>query len=182
MDVLLAAARTVVSLAAVLGLVWLLARVARRRGAGATAGAAGFAVLGRHALGRSAGVAVVRVGDQALVLGVTEHSVRLLAQTAIADVLPDAPAGRVGPDAAALPAAREVVLSPPDADFWPARRQLLPLGARRSVVATTHGAGQRATRSAARVPAAGGALAGSALSPATWATALDVLRDRTTRR
>ncbi|SDQ19807.1 flagellar biosynthetic protein FliO [Quadrisphaera sp. DSM 44207] len=84
--------RVAVSLAAVLGLVWLLARGARRTGAGRVAPASRFAVVGRQSLGRSAGVAVVRVGDRALVLGVTEQSVRLLAETDLSAVLEPAAA------------------------------------------------------------------------------------------
>ena len=42
---------------------------------------------------------------------------------------------------------------------------------------------QRPRRAAAaQQPRKDGALAGSALSPATWTQALDVLRERTTRR
>lgn len=159
MDSIWTGLRVVVSLAAVLGLVWVLAQAARRRGVGGAATAEGFAVIGRHALGRTAGVAVVRVGDQALVLGVTEHSVRLLAQTALSDVVPAVGAVTAGPvretlSAGALPAGA------------------LPAGALVPARALTPG-GSLAPR---------GALAGSALSPATWSRALEVLRERSTRR
>ncbi len=41
---------------------------------------------------------------------------------------------------------------------------------------------RRTAAGAAQQPRKDGALAGSALSPATWTQALDVLRERTTRR
>ncbi len=159
MDALLTTARVVVSLAAVLGLVLLLGRAVRRRGAGGTAGAAGFAVIGRHALGRSAGVAVVRLGDQALVLGVTEHSVRLLVQAPLGDVVP-APAAAPAPGPALAP---------------------VPLVPGEELVTAAALTGRRAATATSRA-GGGSVLAGSALSPATWSSALDVLRERTTRR
>jgi flagellar protein FliO/FliZ len=72
------------ALAVVLGLMWLLTRLVRRplggRGAGATS------VLARQPLTRGASVAVVRVGRQAFVLGVTEQSVTLLAEADPAEI------------------------------------------------------------------------------------------------
>jgi len=68
------------SLAIVLGLMWVLAKAARRplrRHAGATT----LTVLGRRQLSRAASVAVVRFGDQALLLGVTDRQVSLLSAT-----------------------------------------------------------------------------------------------------
>ena len=64
------------ALAAVLGLMWLLARWSRRslgvRGLGA------LDVLARQPLTRGASVAVIRIADRTLVLGVTEQHVTLL--------------------------------------------------------------------------------------------------------
>jgi flagellar protein FliO/FliZ len=67
------------ALVAVLGLMWLLARMARRPLGGRNAGA--LAVLARQPLTRGASVAVVRVGTRAYVLGVTDQNVTLLAET-----------------------------------------------------------------------------------------------------
>ncbi len=67
------------ALLAVLGLMWLLARMARRPLGGRNAGA--VAVLARQPLTRGASIAVVRVGTQAYVLGVTDQNVTLLART-----------------------------------------------------------------------------------------------------
>jgi flagellar protein FliO/FliZ len=67
------------ALAFVLGLMWLLTRLVRRPLGGRGAGA--MAVLARQPLTRGASVAVVRVGRQAFVLGVTDQTVTLLAET-----------------------------------------------------------------------------------------------------
>jgi flagellar protein FliO/FliZ len=72
------ALRIFFSLAVVLVLMWALARVARRPLAGRGGGA--MAVLARQALTRGASVAVVRVGEKAYVLGVTDQNVTLLAE------------------------------------------------------------------------------------------------------
>lgn len=160
MDLIATGGRVVLSLAAVLALVWLLAQAARRRGAGGVVLSQDFAVLTRQSLGRTAGVAVVRVGDQALVLGVTEHSVRLLTQTALSDVIGaqeipasavDGPSGVDGPGG---PSSSTALVALP-------RQRPVPAG---------------------RSALAGSALAGSALSPATWSRAVGALRERSTRR
>jgi flagellar protein FliO/FliZ len=64
------------SLLIVFGLMWALAKIARRSPAGR--GGPGVTVLARAQLTRSASVAVVQVADRALVLGVTEGQVTLL--------------------------------------------------------------------------------------------------------
>jgi flagellar protein FliO/FliZ len=66
------------ALAIVLGLMWLLTRLVRRPLGGRSAGV--MAVLARQPLTRGASVAVVRVGRQAYVLGVTDQHVTLLAE------------------------------------------------------------------------------------------------------
>ncbi len=67
------------SLLVVLGLMWLLARVARRPLSRARTGT-GLAVLSRAQLSRSAAVAVVRLGERAVLLGVTDQQVTLLGE------------------------------------------------------------------------------------------------------
>lgn len=74
--------RVIFSLAVVLVLMWGLARLVRKPLGGRRAG--GLAVLTRQGLSRGASVAVVRVDDRALVLGVTEANVTLLAETDLA--------------------------------------------------------------------------------------------------
>ena len=71
------------SLLVVFGLMWVLAKVARRPLGGRRATGA-LAVLNRQQLTRTAAVAIVRVGDKALVLGVTDQQVTLLGETELA--------------------------------------------------------------------------------------------------
>lgn len=72
------------SLTVVVGLVWVLARVVRRRGLpglpGFGPGGSRIEVIGRQSVGRSASLAVVRVGERTMVVGITEGSVRVLGE------------------------------------------------------------------------------------------------------
>lgn len=71
------------SLLVVFGLMWALAKAARRPLGGRRA-AGPLSVLNRQQLTRTAAVAVVRVGDKALILGVTDQQVSLLGETELA--------------------------------------------------------------------------------------------------
>ena len=91
--------RVVVSLGVVLAVMAGAAAVLRRSGVVGTmpAGKRGLRrsrpaleVIARHGLSRGSSVAVVRLGDRALVLGVTEHNVSLLTEVDPAEL--DAPA------------------------------------------------------------------------------------------
>jgi flagellar protein FliO/FliZ len=75
-------ARLVVSLTVVLGLMMAAAWVLRRRGGSLVrAGKAGVTeVMARQSLTKSSSVQVVRIGDRALVLGVTEQSITYLTE------------------------------------------------------------------------------------------------------
>lgn len=165
MDIWPLVIRVVLSLAVVLGLVVVMQRVAKRRSGGRTVDASRFTVLARQSLSRSAAVSVLRVGDDALVVGVTDTQVQLLARMPLTDF--DRPAATDDVvEAAQVVSVREVrtpVLVGATAGFTPA-------AAPARAVATVGATPQR------------GALAGSALSPATWTSALEVLRERTTRR
>jgi flagellar protein FliO/FliZ len=68
------------SLLVVLGLMWGLAKLARRPLSGHRGGGV-LSVLYRQQLGRSSSVAVVRVADKAIILGVTDVQVSLLGET-----------------------------------------------------------------------------------------------------
>jgi flagellar protein FliO/FliZ len=68
------------SLLVVFGLMWGLARVARRGGVGRR-GSGSLAVLNKQSLSRGSSVAVVQVADRALILGVTDTQVSLLGET-----------------------------------------------------------------------------------------------------
>ena len=165
MEILPLVARVAVALAAVVGLILLMQRAARRRGAGRTVDASRFTVVARQTLSRSSGVTVLRVGDAALVLGVTDTAVQLLARMPLDAITGETPADVVlDVDAAPAVEVRSEVQLP---SFTPAAA---PRRAVATVLSTTSPTPQRT------------ALAGSALSPATWTSALEVLRERTTRR
>lgn len=143
--------RLLISLAAVLGLMWVIARRVKRPTRGRTAGL--IDVLGRRQLSRTASVAVVRILDQALIIGVTDGQVTLIGETdlAAAEATIEAPA-------ATRPRPAPVDLT---TKIGPDGRILLekrPPSARRP-----------------------SALAGSALSPSTWRQAVDSLRNVTAR-
>jgi flagellar protein FliO/FliZ len=76
--------RAILSLALVVGLMWLLGRWARGRGRGRRGARKreGLEVLARQQLTRGASVAVVRIGDRGLIVGVTDGQVSLLGEVA----------------------------------------------------------------------------------------------------
>ncbi|TQS39562.1 flagellar biosynthetic protein FliO [Cryptosporangium phraense] len=74
--------RAIFSLLVVLFLMWGLARLVRRPLGGRAAGA--LTVLARQQLGRTSSVAVVKVDDRALVLGVTDGQITYLTEARLA--------------------------------------------------------------------------------------------------
>lgn len=134
--------RVVFALFIVLMLMWLLAKAVRRPYSSRRDGT--LAVLNRRQLSRGSAVAVVRVADRALVLGITEQQVSLLGETDIE---------AFGPEPAEHRDQLEVAPGSPATDL-PGRHPR----------------------------SSGGRLDGSLLSPKTWTSTLDFLRDRTTRR
>jgi flagellar protein FliO/FliZ len=124
------------SLLVVFGLMWGLARVARRGGIGKSRSGS-LAVLNRQQIGRGSAVAIVQVADRALILGVTDNQVNLLGETDLEAF--EHPAHKHEAKAADEP-------HPTVIAHHPSR------------------------------------LEGSVLSPRTWSSTLDFLRDRTTRR
>jgi flagellar protein FliO/FliZ len=145
--------RVVVSLGLVLALLWMAARTLQK-GRVRAVGGVDVDVLARLPLAQKSSLAVVRLGDQALVLGVTESGVALLCQAPVADVAAVA-------DAAAVAEVADV-----------------------AAVAGTPGAPAGAVpagRVAARQAARSSAVAGSALSPQTWTKAVAAVRELTVR-
>jgi flagellar protein FliO/FliZ len=155
MDTVVLVGRLLVSLAVVLGVLWLVGKRMNRRGR-RTRNAL-IEVLGRQQLGRHSAVAVVRVAEQTLVLGITEGAVSLLttAEAGEAELA----------DAAAQPART-------------ARRPDRTLAKGTTATPRSHRASRPADDEAAPERSA---LSGSALSPATWRQAVDSLRDLTAR-
>lgn len=78
MDTVFTALRVVVSLAAVLGLIWYLRKRISKNGMRSRRKAAVVTVLGKQGVGAKASVVVVDAEGQRFVLGVTEHSVNVL--------------------------------------------------------------------------------------------------------
>ncbi|RYB94246.1 hypothetical protein EUA93_07755 [Nocardioides oleivorans] len=156
--------RLVVSLAIVVGLMLLLARLVGKR-YGARDGAP-VQVLHRQPLSRSASVAVVTVGGRVLVLGTTDHQVSLLTE-----LDPDElEVGDLDLDLA-LDTDLEAAVAP------------VPLPAPAAGVRGSHRAApaQRRTTTPARAADAG-ALAGSVLSVQTWRQAISAATGSSTRK
>ncbi|MBZ5737825.1 flagellar biosynthetic protein FliO [Nocardioides mangrovi] len=146
--------RLVFSLAVVLGLLALLARFGGRKFAGRRD--AMIRVVHRQAISRGTAVSVVAVGSRVLVLGTTEHQVRVLAELdpeeiEEADVLSLVP----GEVETAESATQPLAIAPAE-PVRGSHRAATPAGGRRK-------APQGAT---------GGALSGSVLSTDTWRQAL----------
>jgi len=152
--------RMLLALVFVLGVMWLLARWARKPLGGKADRV--MAVLARQQLSRTSSVTVLRVMDRALVLGVTEQGVQLITETELSAV----------EDALATEAA-------PARSLGRRARAELPTGAESAgaEVAELPSAGPR-LRPAGRASA----LDGSVLSPRTWRQLVDVARDITVRR
>ncbi len=144
MELLALLARVVLSLVVVLVLLWVAARALRKNQRRTMRGIE-VDVLARQPLAQRSSLAVVQVGDRALVLGVTESRVELLTETSLA-----------------------ALVTSPAAETGLSQREL------------TH---DDLTQGGVRQggPSHGG-LAGSALSPATWAKALEAVREMTVRR
>jgi flagellar biogenesis protein FliO len=70
----------VASLGGVLGLIWLLARTSQKRGwfSGGTSQVKPIRIVARHGLTKTASLAVVRVGDRELLLGIGTQGVNVL--------------------------------------------------------------------------------------------------------
>jgi flagellar protein FliO/FliZ len=135
--------RVGLSLLVVLGLMWAMARVIRRPlSAGRSHGP--LAVLNRQQLTRGAAVTILRVGDRAMILGVTDAQISLLGEADLEDFEHHHTEHRDDVPVEPAPLTEDL----PGAHPVP-------------------------------VP---GRLDGSLLSPRTWASTVNFLRDRTTRR
>ena len=83
------AIRMVISLVVVLCLLFVVARFARR--GRPRRGGPEMNVISRVSVGSKASVAVVQLGERALVIGVTEQSVTLLTESALEELVEDEP-------------------------------------------------------------------------------------------
>ncbi len=167
--------RMLLALVFVLGIMWALARWARKP-MGAGKGEQVLTVLARQQINRTSSVTVLRVMDRALVLGVTEQGVRLLTETELA------------------PIEEALAAEPTSSRSWPKLR--LPAGAAAAsadpfdpagisespALDGTNPTGVDLAKSPARPVAKRGSLDGSVLSPNTWRQVLSSARDLTVRR
>ncbi len=189
MDTAVVALRVLVALLVVVGLIWL---AARRLGAGrAASDGPTVQVIGRQALGRHAGVAVVAVGNRRLLLGYGEQQVSMLTELGPAGPAEAAPrpargsVGRALSSVAALPLRGPAVplgSAVADLDLAEAVGGVLPEPSADSAPAGPVGPAGAAGSVGSAGPARPGPLDGSVLSPATWRRALTALQDRTVRR
>jgi len=178
--------RLIASLAVVVGLLLLLAKVSGRRMRGRSGSL--VQVVHRQPLSRSSAVSVVTVGSRVLVLGTTEHQVTVLTEldhdelasdlvlvpgeadedgepTTVPVLLPPTPIG-----AHVQPAVETAVQPAHPVQRGGARKAVTPRAGARKAVTPRAGA-RRATAPASAAPAHG-ALNGSVLSPQTWKQAL----------
>jgi flagellar protein FliO/FliZ len=97
-DSITLALRVGFSLLVVLGLMWIAARMFR--GKLTSRGAGTLEVLARQQVGRGASVALLRVADRAIVVGVTEHRITLLGEpiTDLATLTASTPAVEISLD------------------------------------------------------------------------------------
>ncbi|GAA4266365.1 flagellar biosynthetic protein FliO [Frondihabitans peucedani] len=167
MDTLFVGLRVVVSLAAVLGLLWFIQRRVAKTGR-VTRQAKHVTVVARQGISGKASVAVVDVEGVRYVLGVTEQSVSVLGsgeapQDAV--VTPIAPAASA-PAAAAF---AQTLAAQPAA--------VVPVATPAALVDSP----RRAARAAAatpQAPAQAAPLAGSILSASTWKQAAAAMRSQ----
>jgi flagellar protein FliO/FliZ len=148
--------RMLLALVLVLGVMWALARWARKP-MGVGKGERVMTVLARQQLSRSSSVTVLKLMDRALVLGVTEQGVQLLTEAELAPI--------------------EQALTVPAA---PRRRPARPVAAAAVLdLETVEPGSDRPALPAA--PSKSG-LDGSILSPGTWKQLLGAARELTVRR
>jgi flagellar protein FliO/FliZ len=172
-------ARLLVSLAVVLGLMWLAARVLRRK-AGVGSGDT-IKVLGRTQLARGSAVTVIQVSDRVLVLGVTEQRVSLLHDADLSSFVTAEPAKTTAAATPILPwstPASSGVSAPMSGPMSGPASAPVSSPVLSPVLSPVPSEGP----SAEAAPERAGALHGSVLSPRTWRQTVDVLRERSVRR
>ena len=160
--------RLVFSLAVVIGLLLVLARISSKRFAGRHGAA--VQVLHRQALSRSAGVSLVTVGERVLLLGVTDQQVSLIAELDPAE-LPTLEAAAEEAGAQVHAQVEAHVAAEVETVRVEALTEQPAAAAGVGVVAVATGGRHKSTRPSAVVPTVDGGLGGlngSVLSPQTW--------------
>lgn len=163
MDTVALVGRLLIALAVVLGAIWVIARKVRGGGARQKLRADKLIdVLGLQNLTRNSSVAVVRIANQALIVGVTDSNVRVLGEVELDAAQAHIAASEPGRRLAAV---RDTAAGTADRTPNPVADEL---------------ARRRATE--AFIAPKPGKFAGSALSPATWKQTVDALREMTARK
>ena len=172
MDTLFVGLRVVVSLGAVLALLWVIQRKVSKSGTVAKK-AKHIQVVARQGIAGKASVAVVDVDGARYVLGVTEQSVNVLSVgeapqearvTALAPVAPVAPSAPAFAEALAAQTGRVDEIRP----------EVLPVATN-----STHSVSpRRAARAAAAAAPVASPVAGSILSASTWKMAAAAMRQQ----
>jgi flagellar protein FliO/FliZ len=158
--------RMLLALVLVLGVMWALARWARKP-MGVGKGERVMTVLARQQLSRSSSVTVLKLMDRALVLGVTEQGVQLLTETELAPI--------------------EQALTVPAVSRRRPAPRLLDAHAHAELDAASDADGELDAGAESKLPArpapvTTSKLDGSVLSPGTWKQLLGAARELTVRR
>jgi len=166
MDQFLLAIRVVVSLAIVLGLMWALSRLTKGR---TPSRGVPLEIISRAAVGKKASVVVVKIGERGLVVGVTEHSMALLAEIEVENE-PVVAETRTPLDLSSALLMDDAGLGVGDLVSQFSADEV-PTGAD----SPRHAAGRRAA------PETATPLTGSVLSPSTWREMAQALREKSVR-
>ena len=176
MDQVLLAIRVIVSLAVVIGLMWAISRLTKGR---TTTKGVPLEIVSRAAVGKKASVIVLRIGERGLVVGVTEHSMSLLAEIEIEDEpvrveqrTPVDLSAALLVEEAGYTAAEVVDHLDPVSLF---DDQAVAVGLRSTIDTPRHTSGRRAA------PETSTPLTGSVLSPQTWRDMAQALREKSVR-
>lgn len=164
--------RLVVSLAIVVGLLILLARVGQKRFAGRSNSP--LRVVHRQALSRSSAVAVVAVGSRILVLGTTDQQVRLLTELDPEELDIELPQDVHDPELRDEDTgeAEELLAGTLDESYEEVAARFNALAPRARKAPLDKNPAKKPVTTIA--PQSQGRLAGSALSPSTWKQAFQV--------
>ncbi|MEO7125130.1 MAG: flagellar biosynthetic protein FliO [Nakamurella sp.] len=189
--------RLLIALAVVLGVIWLIARKARGGARQKLNSDKLIDILGRQSLSRNSSMAVVRVANQALIIGITDTNIRVLGELEL-----DAAAAHI---AAADHVTRTPRLSrtsrtnvrsneTTEYDEFLAASGTEPASGLPQAGSPTAGSlsdidelrTRRRDAAGSVIPGSvsgrSGRLGGSALSPATWKQTIDALREMTARK
>jgi len=181
--------RMLLALVLVLGVMWALARWARKP-MGVGKGERVMTVLARQQLSRGSSVTVLKLMDRALVLGVTEQGVQLLTETELAPIEQVLTVPAESRRRLAVPVALSNALAVRSAGT--AMAELDGVAASEALASKAFGSeafGSEAFASglvdadaAVALPMRNSKLDGSVLSPNTWKQLLGAARELTVRR